>query len=122
MGFFDNDWLVRFVNTRIGLEAATVVIAVLGVLKVLLTLRAPQKLNTYHNRVRQGMDWLFSYVIGGISRAWYTLYLALIPFYPNPGIFIALGVYFLLVLDVVAMKQVFLGRSRWSLGRLLWSS
>jgi len=122
MGFLDNDWLVRVVNTRTGLEAATVAIAILGVLKVVLTLRAPQKLDMYHSGVRQGMDWLFSYVIGGIGRAWFTLYQALIPFYPNPGVIIVLGLYFILVLDVVAMKQVFLGKSRWSFGRLLWSS
>lgn len=120
VGFADGEWLVKLVNTRIGLELATILICALASLKIILPLRAPRVVGLFRRAVYFGLDWTFSIVIGGLGKAWYNLFQALIPFYQNPWIILVLILYFGLVLDVMAMKHIFLGRSRWSWGRFIW--
>jgi hypothetical protein len=46
-------------------------------------------------------------VIGGLSKAFFDLATGLLPFWQNPWIFVVLGLYFGLILDVVWMKRWF---------------
>jgi hypothetical protein len=123
VGWADGAWLVKLVNTQIGLELATILVCTLAILKITFELRSQWALGLYHRAVYRGLDWAFSIVIGGIGKAWFNLFQALIPFYQNPWIIFVLVLYFGLVLDVMAIKHIFLGRSRsrWTLGRFIWS-
>jgi hypothetical protein len=46
-------------------------------------------------------------VIGGLSKSFFDLATGLLPFWQNPWIFVVLGLYFGLILDVVSMKRWF---------------
>ncbi len=63
-------------------------------------------------------DWLWNFVIGGLGRGFWNLFLGLIPFYRNLWVPVVLAIYFLAILDVLLMKRSFgrlseIGKARW---------
>jgi hypothetical protein len=68
---------------------------------------AKDKLRSFQNATQLIGSRGWNIVIGGLSRALFDLAVGLLPFWQNPWIFVVLGLYSFLILDVVWMKQWF---------------
>src|SRR2546425_4720688 len=69
--------------------------------------KAKDHLEGFRNVTRLVGGRCWNVVIGGLSKAFYNLAIGLLPFWQNPWIFVVLGVYSFLILDVVWLKRWF---------------
>jgi len=77
---------------------------------------AKDHLSSFKNVTHAVTSRCWNLVIGGLSKAFFNLAIGLVPFWQNPWIFVVLGLYFGLILDVVWMKRWFGRAVRLNLG------
>jgi len=80
--------------------------------------RAKDKLRSFQKATHLVGSRCWNIVIGGLSKAFFDLAIGLLPFWQNPWIFVVLGLYSFLVLDVIWMKRWFGRAARLNFGRL----
>jgi hypothetical protein len=68
---------------------------------------AKQHLRSFQDITHAVGNRSWNLVLGGLSKAFSDLAVGLLPFWQNPWIFVVLGLYFALILDVVWMKKWF---------------
>lgn len=106
LGFLFQQNVIWF-STRITLPLGAAIVAGVAVARVYFGFVAKSHFNGF-TMVALGVGnrgW--EVVIGGLSKAWYDLSLGLLPFWRDPWVFLPIGLYFVLIMDIVWLRRIF---------------